>query len=259
ISLGYNLAALGNYLYHSSGPEQVLRDTQSVLSKTPIFLQNFKNELQDTYVKQVTHGDTESQAHYFTYLGGTIASLFGSSATKAGSIGGKASKLEKGANISKKAASKIKKVKKPLVPQMQVAGIPINVFSFEGLQKAAIQFIKKLFDHHKGARGGTRGTVVVENMSKFFKLPFGKSIKNSVKKTNGTYNGATVWKVIDKHSGSPYLNKGDRFYIDTESFDHLEVFDKRGRARFVLDMNGNVIEAKTKAALKNKRTIPKFD
>ncbi|MDA7028661.1 hypothetical protein PJ311_19205, partial [Bacillus sp. CLL-7-23] len=151
ISLGYNLAALGNYLYHSSGPEQVLRDTQSVLSKTPIFLQNFKNELQDTYDKQVTHGDTESQAHYFTYLGGTIASLFASSATKAGSIGGKASKLEKGANISKKAASKIKKVKKPLVPQMQVAGIPINVFSFEGLQKAAIQFIKKVEDAYNGA------------------------------------------------------------------------------------------------------------
>ncbi|MDA7028607.1 hypothetical protein PJ311_18915, partial [Bacillus sp. CLL-7-23] len=42
----------------------------------------------------------------------------------------------------------------PLVPQMQVAGIPINVFSFEGLQKAAIQFIKKVEDAYNGAKGG---------------------------------------------------------------------------------------------------------
>ncbi|MDA7025581.1 polymorphic toxin type 17 domain-containing protein, partial [Bacillus sp. CLL-7-23] len=41
----------------------------------------------------------------------------------------------------------------PLVPQMQVAGIPINVFSFEGLQKAAIQFIKKVEDAYNGAKG----------------------------------------------------------------------------------------------------------
>lgn len=60
-------------------------------------------------------------------------------------------------------------------------------------------------------------------MSKFFELPFGKSIKNSVQKTNGKYNGASVWKVTDKHSGNPYLKKGDRLYIDTESFDHIEV------------------------------------
>lgn len=90
------------------------------------------------------------------------------------------------------------------------------------------------------------GKLAVENMYKFFELPFGKSIKNSVQKTNGKYNGASVWKVIDKHSGNPYLKKGDRFYIDTESFDHIEVFDKRGRVKAVLDMNGNYIEAKTK-------------
>ncbi|MDA1477254.1 T7SS effector LXG polymorphic toxin [Bacillus changyiensis] len=154
--LGWHIGEFSSYLYHSSGPEQVLRDTWSVAQKAPGYIQSVSEEIRNTWDKKMVHGNAYTRAHYVTYLA-AIVYTWESSATrvgKAGSLGGKASKLEKGANISKKATSKIKKAKKPLVPKMQLEGIPLYVFSIKGLEDKAIQFIKKVKDAYNGAKGG---------------------------------------------------------------------------------------------------------
>ncbi|MDK2600344.1 filamentous hemagglutinin [Bacillus stercoris] len=51
---------------------------------------------------------------------------------------------------------------------------------------------------------------------------------------------------------NPYLKKGDRFYLDNLHKDHLEVFDKRGNLRVVLNLDGTLNEAKTKNAIGRK-------
>ena len=51
------------------------------------------------------------------------------------------------------------------------------------------------------------------------------------------------------------LKKGDIFYLDKAEKDHLEVFNKRGKAKMVLDLDGNLHVTKTKAAIAGKRTI----
>ena len=45
-----------------------------------------------------------------------------------------------------------------------------------------------------------------------------------------------------------YLKKSDQFYLDGQHKNHLEVFDRRGNFKFVLNLDGTLNEAKTKAA-----------
>ncbi|MDU0328931.1 polymorphic toxin-type HINT domain-containing protein, partial [Paenibacillus sp. 3LSP] len=93
------------------------------------------------------------------------------------------------------------------------------------------------------------------NMSEFFKLDFGASIKSQSQKTSTIVKGATVYKVNGK-TGNDYLKKGDQFYLDTLHHDHIEVFDSRGKVKAVLNLDGSFNAKKTEAALKEGRTIP---
>ena len=52
----------------------------------------------------------------------------------------------------------------------------------------------------------------------------------------------SVYEVVDK--GIDGLNKGDLDYLDGLHMDHLEVFDRRGKFREVLNLDGLKNETK---------------
>lgn len=93
------------------------------------------------------------------------------------------------------------------------------------------------------------------DMSEFFKLDFGSSLKNLSQKTSSVVKGATVYKVTGK-TGNNYLKKGDQYYLDTLHHDHMEVFDGRGKVKAVLNLDGTFNAIKTEVALKEGRRIP---
>ena len=87
----------------------------------------------------------------------------------------------------------------------------------------------------------------VGNMGEFFKQPgFGSQIKNMTQKSNQQYQGQSVYKATD--DVGQYIKKGDQFYLDGQHKNHLEVFDKRGNFRAVLNLDGTINDVKTKAA-----------
>ncbi len=93
------------------------------------------------------------------------------------------------------------------------------------------------------------------NMSEFFRLDFGSSLKNLSRKTSNMVKGASVYEVTGK-TGNYYLKKGDQYYLDTLHRDHMEVFDSRGKVKAVLNLDGSFNAKKTEAALKEGRRIP---
>ncbi|WP_429055705.1 hypothetical protein [Aeromonas jandaei] len=98
--------------------------------------------------------------------------------------------------------------------------------------------LKQPYEPNKGAVG---------NMGEFFKNSgFGGQIKNTTQKSNQQYQGQSVYKATDDIG--EYIKKGDQFYPDGQHKNHLEVFDKRGNFRVVLNLDGTINEAKTKAA-----------
>ena len=55
--------------------------------------------------------------------------------------------------------------------------------------------------------------------------------------------------------GDVDLKKGDHFYLDKLHGDHVEVFNKRGKIKEVLDFGGNRLENKLDEARKEVRNI----
>ncbi|PDS21960.1 hypothetical protein B0A77_14655 [Flavobacterium branchiophilum] len=63
-----------------------------------------------------------------------------------------------------------------------------------------------------------------------------------------------MYKVISKDN--PYdLKKRDHYYLDNFHKDHVEVFDKNGNAKKVLNLDGSLNVDKTNKILEEKRTI----
>lgn len=95
----------------------------------------------------------------------------------------------------------------------------------------------------------------VSDMGKFLKSSdFGRSIAGSISKTSQRVDGQSVYKVTDK---SGVLNKGDKIYLDGKHKDHFEVYDKNGKAKAVLNMDGSLNAKKTETALKEGRRLEK--
>ena len=87
----------------------------------------------------------------------------------------------------------------------------------------------------------------VGNMNEFLKQPgFGSDVKNTAQKSSLQYQGQSVYKATGDIGD--YIKKGDQFYLDGQHKNHIEVFDKRGNFRAVLNLDGTINEAKTKAA-----------
>nr|WP_260679974.1 VENN motif pre-toxin domain-containing protein [Enterobacter hormaechei] len=87
----------------------------------------------------------------------------------------------------------------------------------------------------------------VGNMNEFLKQPgFGSDVKNTAQKSSQQYQGQSVYKATGDIGD--HIKKGDQFYLDGQHKNHIEVFDKRGNFRAVLNLDGTINESKTKAA-----------
>ncbi|MCB6218123.1 pre-toxin TG domain-containing protein, partial [Bacillus paralicheniformis] len=104
---------------------------------------------------------------------------------------------------------------------------------------------KKVAKVEKSSKGSVKP---VSNMNEFFDMEFGKSISNSLSKSKVKYDGQSIYKV-EKKTDNPYLKKGYGVYLDALHKDHLEVIDKTGNVKYVLNLDGALNSDKTKKAL----------
>ncbi|MFA6066457.1 MAG: hypothetical protein WC707_04745 [Candidatus Babeliaceae bacterium] len=81
-------------------------------------------------------------------------------------------------------------------------------------------------------------------MKDFFNSDIGRELKKESIPTGYIYQGAQIYKVNGKPNNQ-YLNKGDQFYLDMLHRNHIEVFDKSGTAKCVLNMDGTLNGLKT--------------
>ena len=58
--------------------------------------------------------------------------------------------------------------------------------------------------------------------------------------------GQSVYRADDNMGNN--IKKGDLYYLDGQHKNHIEVFDKTGRAKAVLNLNGSYNEQKTKGS-----------
>jgi filamentous hemagglutinin len=88
----------------------------------------------------------------------------------------------------------------------------------------------------------------IEKMEDFFNQPgFGSELSEGTRKTSKRYQGQTVFKATEKIGEN--IKKGDQIYLDNLHKDHLEVFDKFGDVRFVLNLDGSKNIEKTDKAI----------
>jgi filamentous hemagglutinin len=86
----------------------------------------------------------------------------------------------------------------------------------------------------------------VGNMSEFLKKSgFGNDIKDVTQKTSKQYQGQSIYQAQGKTGDT--IKKGDQLYLDAKHKDHLEIFDKNGNFKAVLNLDGSVNFEKTKA------------
>lgn len=116
-----------------------------------------------------------------------------------------------------------------------------------GLAKRAPGLAKRRKGSVKGKQQAEHATQTVPNMDAFFKTDFGKEISPFLTKTKIKYDGQSIYKVSTK-PGHPYLKKGYGIYLDALHKDHLEVIDKQGKVRIVLNLDGSVNKVKTAKA-----------
>ena len=102
---------------------------------------------------------------------------------------------------------------------------------------------------------GTLPQGKLANMGRFLKVSeFGKSIAGSLSKTSRQFQGQSIYLVTEKVENS-VLKKGDQLYLDGKHKDHIEVFDSKGNARAVLNLDGTVNKAKTETAIERGRRL----
>ncbi|WP_130903352.1 hemagglutinin repeat-containing protein [Pseudomonas sp. Sample_23] len=93
-----------------------------------------------------------------------------------------------------------------------------------------------------------------EKMEDFFKEPgFGGELADATRKTSKRFQGQAVYKATEKIA--PYIKKGDQIYLDNLHKDHLEVFDKFGDVKFVLNLDGSKNFEKTDKAVADGRKL----
>lgn len=92
----------------------------------------------------------------------------------------------------------------------------------------------------------TRVVEKVSNMHEFFeKKPFGKFLKDKVRKTGDRYHGKSIYEITKKMPEYPHLTKGLTFYLDNLHKDHFEVFTGND-FKFAINLDGSINEIKTR-------------
>ncbi|MFI8225071.1 hemagglutinin repeat-containing protein [Pseudomonas sp. NPDC085632] len=94
----------------------------------------------------------------------------------------------------------------------------------------------------------------IEKMEDFFNQPgFGGQLADATRKTSKRFQGQTVYQATEKIA--PNIKKGDQIYLDNLHKDHLEVFDKFGDVKYVLNLDGSKNNEKTAKALADGRKL----
>jgi len=97
---------------------------------------------------------------------------------------------------------------------------------------------------HIGEGLGHKGDAV-DNMGTYLRSPgFGSELHKKSDPLKG--NNSHIRRA--KEDINKDIRKGDLFYIDDQHMNHIEVFDRRGKTRGVLNLDGTYNEAKSKAA-----------
>ncbi|WP_180937520.1 hemagglutinin repeat-containing protein [Herbaspirillum seropedicae] len=110
---------------------------------------------------------------------------------------------------------------------------------------AAISHVKKPYVPNAGAVG---------NMDQFFKgSDFGAQVRANTDKSTRVIDGQSVY-VVKEDMGND-IKKGYQLYLDGKHKDHLEVFDKHGKFKSVLNLDGTLNRAKTNAAERQGRRL----
>ena len=115
----------------------------------------------------------------------------------------------------------------------------------DGPSQDDLAYLAGGYEPNKGAVG---------NMGEFLGQPgFGKNIGGNSQKTGEIVQGQSVYQA--KGAVGDYIAKGDKFYLDGSHRNHIEVFDSRGKAKVVLNLDGSYNKSKTEAALKEGRRL----
>ncbi|WP_202803369.1 hypothetical protein [Herbaspirillum rubrisubalbicans] len=94
----------------------------------------------------------------------------------------------------------------------------------------------------------------VANMDEFFEgSNFGAAVRAGTKKSTTIYDGQSIY-VAERDIGET-IRKRDKLYLDGRHKDHLEVFDHRGKFRFVLNLDGTINQDKTNASERQGRRL----
>ena len=132
-------------------------------------------------------------------------------------------------------------------------GIRKEAFTFAGgmasmptfsIESKTLREVRQFFSKHTddvvrgvGGSGRTeRVTQAVNNMSDFFEIEFGQKIVGSLRKTKKKYDGQSIYEVTK--GIDDILKKGDNLYLDGRYKDYFEVFNKRGKVKDVLNLDG---------------------
>lgn len=96
-----------------------------------------------------------------------------------------------------------------------------------------------------------RNKTKYENMEQVFeRAPMGRKLEKVVKRTDFNYKGSKIYQVIEDVEEWG-IKKGDWLYLDRMHYDHIEVFNRSGKAlRTVLNMDGTRNAAKVRNAAK---------
>lgn len=100
-----------------------------------------------------------------------------------------------------------------------------------------------------------KATKAVADMKTFFKSKFGKVLKKYSMKTSKRVQGQSVYKVTSKKLDNKFIKPKDQYYLDNSHKDHLEFFDKKGKFKHVLNLDGSFNIKKTLKAGKEGRKI----
>lgn len=96
-----------------------------------------------------------------------------------------------------------------------------------------------------------KSVLTFKNMQEFFESKFGMELKRASDPTSRQWDGQTIFK-LNRKLNKYGLKKGDQFYLDAVHKDHLEVFNKRGKFKTVLNLDGTENILKREAA-KNRK------
>ncbi len=146
-------------------------------------------------------------------------------------------------------AYKLALVEHPELIARTAEGIPIKLTAAE---LGELSLLKNTADKLPGSASRV---AKVANMRQFFtKFEFGETLANNSTKLKRIYKGQTIYR-LDKKVND-LMKKGYHYYLDSLHFDHIEVFDNHGMAKFVLNLDGTQNIAKTQQVLRDARRIP---